>query len=463
MRLEAKLALFNALSKVLLVLLGVALIPAIVSRVAVSHTDQRLHEKKREVLNLIRRDGLTAFVRQEQNEAYADYNILKQEYISLTPERGTRLPAPQEHIFNEQRQVDDEVEDFRILSYRFTANKRPYRLEIGSSLATVELLEDTLRRLALWVLVIGAAITVVTDAAFARFLLQPLGKLVSSKLRNVHHPSAFSFEPISTSTTDFRQLDDSLNEMMHQMQSAFEKEREFMSNVSHELLTPVSILQTRFENMLQDPELGHAHSLKLVESQKTLYRLRNTVKTLLLIANIENDQYLREESVSLAAVVADATNELEDRLAQRELHLRVQLKPDYVLPRANQTLLFTLIFNLLSNAIKYNRWGGSITVTGKMQANGAYCLTVADTGPGIAPENLPHLFDRFRRFHASGPASPEGFGLGLPIAQTIATFHAATLAATSEVGKGSTFTLEFQPQTTLAPSSKTVAQGRESS
>ncbi|WP_375435500.1 sensor histidine kinase [uncultured Hymenobacter sp.] len=453
MRLEAKLALFNALSKVLLVLLGVALIPAIVSRVAVSHTDQRLHEKKREVLDLIQRDGLVAFVRQEKNEAYADYNILKQEYISLTPESGPALPKPEELIFNEQRQVDDEVEDFRILGYRFTANGRPYRLEIGSSLATVELLEDTLRRLALWVLVIGAALTVVTDAAFARFLLRPLGQLISSKLRDVRHPSAFSFAPIPTTTTDFRQLDDSLNEMMHQMQSAFEKEREFMSNVSHELLTPVSILQTRFENMLQDPELGHAHSLKLVESQKTLYRLRNTVKTLLLIANIENEQYLREESVSLAAVVAEVTNELEDRLAQRELHLRALLDPDFVLPRANQTLLFTLIFNLLSNAIKYNRWNGSITVTGQLQPNGSYRLAVSDTGPGIAPENLPHLFDRFRRFQASGPASPEGFGLGLPIAQTIATFHGATLTATSEVGKGTSFALEFQPLSKPIPSS----------
>lgn len=457
MRLEAKLALFNALSKLLLVLLGVALIPAIVSRVAVSHTDQRLHEKKREVLDLIKRDGLVAFVRQEQNEAYADYNILKQEYISLTPERKPALLKPKERIFNEPRQVDDEVEDFRILSYRFTADGRPYRLEIGSSLATVELLEDTLRRLALWVLVIGAALTVVTDAAFARFLLRPLGQLISSKLRDVRHPSAFPFAPIPTTTTDFRQLDDSLNEMMHQMQSAFEKEREFMSNVSHELLTPVSILQTRFENMLQDPELSHAHSLKLVESQKTLYRLRNTVKTLLLIANIENDQYLREESVSLAGVVADVTNELEDRLAQRELHLRVLLEPDFVLPRANQTLLFTLLFNLLSNAIKYNRWNGSITVTGQLLPNGTYRLAIADTGPGIAPENLPHLFDRFRRFHASGPTSPEGFGLGLPIAQTIASFHAATLTATSELGKGTTFTLEFQPVSKPVASSPAAA------
>ena len=442
MRLEAKLVLFNALSKLLLVLLGVVAIPPIVSRVAISHTDQRLREKQTELLDLIRRDGISAFVRQEQNaEAYADYNILKQEYITLTPLPATTPEEPVQ-MLDEQRQVDNKIEDFRILSHVFRRGGRAYRLEIGSSLATVELLTYTLRHLALWVLVIGALLTIVTDAAFAHYLLRPLGRLITQKLQAVNHPSAFPFEPLPTTTADFRRLDDSLNGMMHKIQRAFAKEREFMSNVSHELLTPVSILQTRFENMLQDPRLSHAHSLKLVESQKTLYRLRNTVKTLLLIANIENEQYLRDETVSLVTVLAEVTNELEDRLAQRELKLLVELHPDYVLPNANHTLLFTLLFNLLSNAIKYNHQGGSITVAGQFLPNGCYRLGVRDTGPGIAPENIPHLFDRFRRFH-KGAAAPEGYGLGLPIAKTIADFHGATLRVESTVGEGTTFILEF--------------------
>ncbi|WP_165768154.1 sensor histidine kinase [Hymenobacter amundsenii] len=442
MRLEAKLALFNALSKLLLVLLGVVVIPPIVGRVAVSHTDERLQEKRQEVLDLIRRDGILTFV---QGEEYADYNILKQEYITLTALPNTPQAQHAPHpprIFVEPRQVDNQIEDFRILSQQFSSNGRNYRLEIGSSLATVELLTATLRRMALWVLVIGAALTIFTDAAFAHYLLQPLHRLIARKLEGVHHPSAFSYEPLTTTTTDFRRLDDSLNEMMRLIQSAFEKEREFMSNVSHELLTPVSILQSRFENMLQDPELGHAYSLKIVDSQKTLYRLRNTVKTLLLIANIENEQYLREDTVSLAAVLADVTNELDDRLAQREVHLLEDLRPDYVLPRANRTLLFTLLFNLISNAIKYNRWGGSITVTGRPHPQGGYRLAVTDTGPGIAAQHLPHLFDRFRRFQG-GASAPEGYGLGLPIAKTIAEFHKAPLTVESEEGQGTTFALWF--------------------
>lgn len=458
MRLETKLGLFNGLSKLLLVLLGALLIPPIVQRVAVGHTDERLLDKKTELLHLIERDGLATFLRAEHDESYADYNILKQEYITITP-----LPAypngptgpPTERIFEERRQVDKDVEDFRILSYVAPlgtlhgasaggrAEPRRYRLEIGSSLATVELLTDTLRRLALWVLVAGALITVFTDAAFAHYSLGPLRELITRKLRSIRQPGEFSFARLDTDTTDFRRLDDSLSALMRQLQASFEKEREFMSNVSHELLTPTSILQSRFENMLQDPTLPEQHAQQIVESQRTLYRLRNTVRTLLLIANIENEQYLRDASVPLTETVHDVAEELDDRRQQREIELHIDLQPDYVVPRANATLLHTLLRNLLSNAIKYNHEGGQIRVLGRPTPSGGYALRVEDEGPGIAAENLPLLFDRFRRFHATGPSAPEGYGLGLPIAQTIATFHKATLRAESEVGKGTAFVLEF--------------------
>lgn len=445
MRLEAKLALFNALSKLLLVLLGALVIPPIVQRVAVAHTDLRLRDRQRRVLALIARDGLHAFEVGERAETYADYNIFKQEYITLTP-LPAGVPLPAERIFEESRQVDRQVEDFRILSFARPPGApglQAYRLEIGSSLATVELLTGTLRKLALWVLVAASLLTVVTDAAFAHYLLGPLRELIVRKLRGIKQPSDFRFEPIDTDTTDFRRLDDRLNSLMRQVQSAFAKEREFMSNVSHELLTPVSILQSRFENMLQDASLPEKHAHQIVESQRTLYRLRNTVRTLLLIANIENEQYLRDEPVRLATAVADVAEELDDRRQQRDLTLEIDLSGDDVRPRANASLLHTLLRNLLSNAIKYNHPGGHIRVVGRPLAHGGYALRVEDTGPGIAAANLPYLFDRFRRFHGNAPGSPEGYGLGLPIAQTIAGFHGATLRVESEVGRGTAFVVEF--------------------
>ena len=447
MRLEAKLALFNGLSKLLLVLLGALVIPPIVQRVAVAHTDQRLRDKQRRVLALIARDGLQAFEQGERAETYADYNIIKQEYITLTPlPAGARLPP--ERIFEERRQVDQQVEDFRILSFARAPRapgQRAFRVEIGSSLETVEMLTTTLRQLALWVLIAASFLTIFTDAAFAHYLLTPLRELTIRKLRSIRQPSDFNFEPINTETTDFRRLDERLNSLMRQVQSAFAKEREFMSNVSHELLTPVSILQSRFENMLQDPTLPEVHAQQIVESQRTLYRLRNTVRTLLLIANIENEQYLRDEPVSLSAAVADVAEELDDRRHQREITLEVDFTGNDVRPRANASLLHTLLRNLLSNAIKYNHEGGHICVIGRPLPQGGYSLRVEDTGPGIAADHLSYLFDRFRRFHGNAPGAPEGYGLGLPIAQTIANFHGATLRAESELGKGTAFVLDFRP------------------
>ena len=103
-----------------------------------------------------------------------------------------------------------------------------------------------------------------------------------------------------------------------------------MSNVSHELLTPTSILQSRFENMLQDPTLPEQHGRQIVESQRTLYRLRNTVRTLLLIANIENEQYLRDESVSLTQTVADVAEELSKHLRAEGMTILTRAAVEHV-------------------------------------------------------------------------------------------------------------------------------------
>ena len=452
MLLETKLGLFNGLSKLLLVLLGALLIPPVVQRVAVLHTDEHLQDRKAALLRLLGPGGqglplLRQAARADAAAAAAPADLLRQEYLTLSPLPDSTRVLTRERIVEEPRRVGLATEDFRILRYEgsLAGPGGNFRLEIGSSLATIELLTTTLRRLALWVLVAGALATVFADAAFARYLLAPLRELMRRKLRGIRQPGEFSFERLPTNTTDFRQLDDALSALMRQLQASFEKEREFMSNVSHELLTPASILQSRFENMLQDPTLPEQHAAQIVESQRTLYRLRNTVRTLLLIANIENEQYLREDSVSLCATARDVAEELDDRRQQRDIHLALDLAPDYVVRQANATLLHTLLRNLLANAFKYSYAGSHVRVLGRPRPGGGYALRVEDDGPGIAAEHHALLFDRFRRFTGGGAQAPEGYGLGLPIAQTIAEFHHAGLRVESEVGKGTAFVLEFGP------------------
>jgi len=227
--------------------------------------------------------------------------------------------------------------------------------------------------------------------------------------------------------------------MMSKIKEAFEIEREFITNVSHELLTPISILQTRIENILNDPQLPDETALRLVDSQRTLTRLTRIVRALLYISKIENEQFLRNESASLKGLVEEIVGEMDERLTEKSIEVKQEWEEDFICIPCNRSLLFTLLFNLISNSIKYNKQNGKITIHGCKKSDG-YELMIADTGQGIKEEHIPHIFDRFKRFR---PEDDMSYGLGLPIVRTIAQFHGIQIQVKSHPGDGSEFRLLF--------------------
>src|SRR5690606_16271068 len=128
-------------------------------------------------------------------------------------------------------------------------------LEVGRSLATIHEIERTLQKFGLVTLLVIALLTTISDIAFTRILLKPLKEIVA-KLRDTRDPTSFRFRKVKTNTTDFRYLDESIHAMMTRIEEVFTKEREFISNVSHQLLTPVSIVQSKLENLLSHHTLS---------------------------------------------------------------------------------------------------------------------------------------------------------------------------------------------------------------
>jgi two-component system, OmpR family, sensor histidine kinase ArlS len=210
-------------------------------------------------------------------------------------------------------------------------------------------------------------------------------------------------------------------------------------NVSHELLTPVSILKNRIENIISDPSLPHEIAEKMVESQKTLSRLTKVVKALLYISKIENEQFLKNESVSIELIMSEVLEELEEWIQTKGITIVSEWKDNFIFTPCNKSLLHTLLFNIMTNAIKYNVTNGSIHISGEKAENN-YILKIADSGTGISEDQIPHIFDRFKRFR---PADEISYGLGLPIVKTIAQFHFIDIQTESEKNKGTTFTLSF--------------------
>jgi signal transduction histidine kinase len=228
--------------------------------------------------------------------------------------------------------------------------------------------------------------------------------------------------------------------MIETIESTFQKEREFISNASHELMTPISILQSKIENMFGQEDISDDLKARLLEMQKILNRLKSITKTLLLISQIENEQFLREDTVRLADLLNEVHDEISIRLQDKNVSCEIIVPDSIVLVNVNKFLLFNLFFNLINNAIKYNHENGDIKVIAARE-NNSVIVSIIDTGIGIGADELPFIFNRFKKFRQS--LTQDSFGLGLPIVKSIAGFHQVKIEVKSEKGLGSTFKLIF--------------------
>lgn len=437
MKLYSKLTLFNAVSKILILLVLILFVPPIANRVVLNHVDERLTVIKQKILNTVDRVGITKFIKEEEDSSFSSYNILKEEFISI--EQVPDTVTVTEQIENTQRNIENVIVNYRVLSFVFVKSKKKYLLEIGRSLFNIEQLIFIFKKFTFYILIVILLVTVLIDVWFTKLLLRPFQWIIEKKLKTVKYPADFNFQKLITSTTDFRYLDKSINRMMMKISNAFLQEKEFTSNVSHELLTPISILQSRIENILSDTALPDNVVEKILESQKTLTRLKKIITTLLMISRIEHEQYIKEDTVSIRQLIAEVIDEIEERLSEKKIQLDFNCSENFTFSQCNKSLLFTLFFNLINNAIRYNVPSGKVVIF-SANKNGKFSVEIKDTGVGMDAEKIKTLFDRFRKQKNS---DEESHGLGIPIVKAVADFHKIDIQITSQPGRGSSFCLIF--------------------
>jgi two-component system sensor histidine kinase ArlS len=428
LKLKTKLTLFNTLSKLVIVTIFVLLLPILIKNINQNFTDNKLRKQKNKVLQIVSSTGI-------KNILYASYSPLKPEYYSLDEDS---LDENLDTIQNEKRKIDGDTIEYRILSYNFTFEKKTYLLEIGKSVDTIGETTIPLQNIAFEVLVGMILLTILADQVYTNYLLKPLDLIIKSKLIAHKFPNFGTYQKVKTSTSDFEHLDISIHKMIETIELTFQKEREFISNASHELMTPISILQSKIENMFERDDVVDEVKNRLLEMQKILNRLKSITKTLLLISQIENDQFLKEDKILVSELLQQVYDEISIRLQEKNLDYAVVINEDALLVNTNKFLLFNLLFNLINNAIKYNRDDGKITITTGKE-NNEFTIVIADTGIGIAEQELPFIFNRFKKFRQS--LLQDSFGLGLPIVKSIAAFHNIKIDVSSIKGSGSSFKL----------------------
>jgi signal transduction histidine kinase len=248
------------------------------------------------------------------------------------------------------------------------------------------------------------------------------------------HPSRLGSDEIS-------ELGAAFNTMAGNLQQSEQVRRDMTADIAHELRTPLAVMRGNLEAMLDGVYPFDAEHLNPVLNQVNL--LTRLVDDLRTLALAEAGQLpLERRSTDLAAFIQRTLASFEAQAAAHQVTLRAELAPDLPAIELDPDRMQQTIGILISNALHYTPPQGSITVAARTD-RACVTIEVADSGSGIAPEDLPHVFDRFYRADKSRARETGGSGLGLAIAKSIVAAHGGSITARGETGQGTTLQISL--------------------
>ena len=231
------------------------------------------------------------------------------------------------------------------------------------------------------------------------------------------------------------------NQMIARLHKAFQQQRRFVADASHELRTPVAAIRSMTDVALaQASPVDDDHVPVLHHVNAQAERLGELIRDLLLLARSDEGQVpLEHELVRLDQLVSDVVATLDALAIERSINLQLlTLEPATV--QGDSSRLVQCIMNLLDNALSYTHPEGEVTVCVEVKENTA-CIIIKDTGIGIAPQHLPHIFERFYRADPARSQKEGKSGLGLAIVEWIVQAHGGSITVESQEGHGSTFSV----------------------
>ena len=299
------------------------------------------------------------------------------------------------------------------------------------------------RRRFLWimaaVLPLGLLLAAGGGWALARQALAPVERMAESARRISAERLAERLEESGTGD-ELDHLSSVLNAMLERLDLSFRQVRQFSADASHELQTPLTILQGELEVALRTPRTPEAYRQAIESALQEIDRMANLVEGLLLLARADAGMLrLDLKPVDTAQLLAEVYERMRIVAQSRSVVVDLEaLEPHLVFGDGER--LRRVLLNLVDNAVKYTAAGGRVALS-VQQLEDRVCLSVRDTGIGLSEAEQEHVFQRFYRTGSARDHGAQGSGLGLCIARSIVEAHGGTLQVTSRVGEGSTFSV----------------------
>ena len=309
---------------------------------------------------------------------------------------------------------------------------------IGSVQDTIDSLISMRERM-LVIFGVALAVVLVFAGLISRIVTRPVAELSAGIERMTK--GDYQHRVRVRGHSELAQLAAAFNQMSEQVHNLDEARNQFVSNASHELKTPLSTIKLLVESMMYEESMdAELRTEFLGDIDREIDRLSSVVGDLLTLVHIDSHKLrLRREMMLLSDTVRDSVKRLAPLSKKRKQEIVTDIA-DSCEMFADPGKLAQVCYNIIENAIKYTPEGGTIRVRLRRDGRDAV-LEISDTGVGIPPEDLPHVFDRFYRVDKARGRETGGTGLGLSIVQQIVRLHAGSVTVQSELGKGTMFTV----------------------
>lgn len=328
--------------------------------------------------------------------------------------------------------VPIEVEG-KVVGYILTPPERP-----GFTPEELAYLQQMYRALAL-AAIAAVGIALVVGALLASSLTRPLRELKQAAQRMAG--GDLDQQVVIRSQDEIGELGQTFNQMSRELAHSNRMRRQMTADIAHDLRTPLTVIAGYVESMRDGVLAPTPQRLEVIYAE--IERLQRLVEDLRTLSRAEAGELtLNRQMLPAGRLLQQAAAVFQHQAEQRGVRLQVQVAPDLPEIWVDEPRMMQVLGNLMTNALRYTPQGGAVTLLAGRDGDRAV-LQVSDTGSGIPPEDLPHVFDRFYRGDPARSEQNGESGLGLAIARAFVQAHGGEIGATSQPGQGSTFTISM--------------------
>jgi heavy metal sensor kinase len=447
LRLRLALA-YMAWSVLVTVLVGFLAYYLLIGRLE-SHLDDRMQTVCEQLLRKIPRDSMLFAQPQPAVDSSIPYSyIVLDEKGILVRASGdpvlTQLPfsvAAESAVLQRHPVWENVIIDgtrWRLFNAPFTGtDDKAFVVRMGSTLDAIDEVRGEFASALLWLIPFVAFAGAVSAWLILRQALEPV-RQISLAAQRITASNLPAILPVRGSGDEMDQVSAAFNSIIAELHAASQRMWQYLSHISHELRTPLAALRAETEVALRWARTEKEYRQVLTSNMEELDRITKTVGDMLDLARAEAGQIeLKRKPDNITELARTAVSAMEALAAQRGVTLEFTDSESVVAEIAAEQVL-RLILILLDNAIKYSYASGKVKLVVKSR-NGWALISVMDRGRGIAPEDLPHIFEHFYRSQNGRTREVEGSGLGLSHADWIVKTHGGRIDVESKIGRGTRF------------------------